>query len=240
MATRQLIFQQVYSHLKPIIPGQDKYQFFEDNATVEDNRIVTLTEHEIIKWVFENKFTQEYFIQQTTKLESVQYALEVQKPIIEFGQKPGDVDILMWPKGQPNLAVAIECKRAKVSIAPDGKEKANRLSEITKGIRQAKQLRELGFHKSYLLIFILTDGQHKKKVNSFFRYSDAETIKEIYNIPWHEELHEDVGVIYVQITQPSGLSYDSMYGFGICMDKEAKELEQSLSITKKINKILCP
>ncbi len=169
--------------------------------------------------------------------EIIQHRLQLKEDILEWGQKPGDVDILLWPENRPQLAVAIECKRVKVQVDESGLEKANKLQGITKGIWQSNQLRSLGFHRTYLLILIVTDGRNKKQVNSLFRHANSETIQEVYNIPWHEELDNEVGVIYVQITQPTGLSHNEMYGFGVCIDKQCSRLEQSRTLTDKIRRL---
>jgi hypothetical protein len=236
MADRHLIFDQIYVHGQFTKEGQLNYSFFDDTDIVDQERVTDSSEQEIIKWIFDNPQTYSHFMRSVIwKGREISYKLEVRQPVLEYSQRPGDIDILMWPTNEPHLAVAIECKRAKVTYDHTGKEKVNRLNYINKGIKQANQLREHGFHKTYILICIVTDGQHKDIPNSFFRYGNSNELKEaIYSIPWNEELHSDVGVIYVQLTQPTGRSHNSMYGFGICIDKQAKELDQPVNLTNRI------
>lgn len=157
--------------------------------------------------------------------------------MLEKNELPGDVDILLWEDGNPNETIAIECKRVKVAVARGGKETANRLSQIDKGIKQATQLRNHGFHRTYVAFLILTDGRNKTKVNTMFRYAGSDTVAQVYNVPWHSELHADVGVIYIQITQPTGLDFSEMHGLGICIDKEAVKLQQSEKITNRVREL---
>jgi len=59
----------------------------------------------------------------------------------------------------------------------------------------------------------------------------------VYNIPWNQELNREGGVIYVQVTQSTGLHYNKMNSIGICIDKNAEGLEQSKRLTEKIKRL---
>jgi hypothetical protein len=66
------------------------------------------------------------------------------------------------------------------------------------------------------------------------RRSTSENVEAIYEVPWIEELHKDVGVVYVKVTQPTGKHYNLMGGIGICVDKPASFLEQTDGMTNRI------
>ncbi len=239
MASRRLIFHQIHAHLQKLIPGQSNFDFFQDNGKEEEgNSIGEWGEHEIIKWILDDEFSRQHIIGEIVgKSKNHRVARQIAEPIIEKGELPGDVDIVIWEDGEHQHAVAIECKRVKVTVENTGKEKVNKLTQIEKGIKQATQLRLHNFHKTYLLFLILTDGRNKTGVNTLFRHADGETLEEVYNVPWHADLHPDVGVIYVQITQPTGRHISEHHGLGICVDKRATEIQQSEKITSRIKEL---
>lgn len=159
---------------------------------------------------------------------------EVKRPILESNEKPGDVDLLIIPHGRCEQAVAIECKRAKVTISDDGSEKVNKIRDIEKGLWQSRDLRNKGFYRTYLLVFIVTDGRSHRTPNTVFREGDGIKVKEIFQYSKHEELHADVGIIYFRITQPSNEHINVRGNIGICCDKPAVEIEQSPKMTERI------
>jgi hypothetical protein len=102
----------------------------------------------------------------------------------------------------------------------------------------ANAYRELGFHQTYLMIILLDDGRAMSTPNTMFRYGTEKTIEYIYSIPKQEPLHDDVGVIYVKISQPTGKHINLTGGIGFCIDKKAKRLDQSHHVNTGINIIL--
>jgi hypothetical protein len=75
--------------------------------------------------------------------------------------------------------------------------------------------------------------------NSIFNYSQASDIECIYEIPFNEPLHSDVGVIYIKVNQISSKHINHRGGLGFCIDKTAGKMEQLHDTTIKIKQLLC-
>jgi hypothetical protein len=118
------------------------------------------------------------------------------------------------------------------------KEKVNKIDSIGDGVIQANALHNLGFHRTYLLILVVIDGRNKTDYNVLCRGLSNITFERVYDFPLRDKLNEDVGVIFIEISQPTGKSIDSMARVGICIDKEAKRLEQPLNLTNRIDRLL--
>ena len=161
----------------------------------------------------------------------------IKEPIIKSPyNNPGDIDILIFDKDQPNRAVAIECKMVNVEKQP-GKDKPNKINKIKKAVKQTKGLLDMGFHKVYLAIIIATYGVNSLNTNFLSRGMDVETFQKVYNFQHRENLDDRVGVIFIEIVQPSNNSINLSGVIGVCLEKPAGEQEQSLSITQGVSYI---
>lgn len=115
----------------------------------------------------------------------------------------------------------------------------NKLSDLTKGVKQANfQRNNLGFHRNYLLIVMEAYGRKRSGSNTLFRGANQETLKVVYEFPMRESLHENVGVIFVEIAQPTGKSFGEMVVVGVCIDQEAARLDQSPGLTNRIRALM--
>lgn len=167
------------------------------------------------------------------------YKLAVKEPIInDQKEKPGDIDILICKTQEPHKAIAIECKRVKVTTVDMENDKVNKISNVGNGVQQANSLCKLGFHRTYLAILVEVAGKNRKEYNILSRGSSPVTLEKVYDFPYRDNLHKDVGVIFIEITQPTGKHIDNMVIVGICIDKEAGQIEQSSNLTNRINELL--
>ena len=71
----------------------------------------------------------------------------------------GDIDILRCPMDRPDLAVAIQVKRIKVSANALSTGQPNKLSGLKKGVEQSNLPADLGFHQVYFYVFIVVDSR---------------------------------------------------------------------------------
>jgi hypothetical protein len=164
---------------------------------------------------------------------------EVKEPVVERGDKPGDIDVLICDQGLAAKAIGLQCKRVKIEALNQEKDKANKLSDLAGGVRQVNlQRNNLGFHRNYLVIIIQTFGPLRSQSNVLFRGPTHETFKKVYEFDQRESLHEDAGILFIEITQPTRKSYQRMYEIGVCLDKEAKLLEQMPRLTNRIRELI--
>lgn len=70
--------------------------------------------------------------------------------------------------------------------------------------------------------------------NVLFRGPSRETFKRIYEFPQRESLCDDVGIVFVEIVQPTGKSFKRMVNIGVCVDRGAGVLSQPTRLTNRI------
>lgn len=234
---RMLEFRTIAYDSNHILPGVSSYSYFEDNVIQTEESVTTNPESAIVRWLFYNELIRCAIIEAFVgSVNDNVFGLEVKQPLItEPRKKPGDIDILLCDKHMPNKAVAIECKRVKVVVQQDGKQKVNKIQEIGVGITQANGLQSMGFHQSYLLLIVVVDARLKMaEGNIFFKYENQKETSAVYEVPMDASLHNDVGVAYIEIIQPTGKGINEMGQVGICVDKRAVQLEQPARLSGKV------
>ncbi|MFM9903635.1 MAG: hypothetical protein ACKVQJ_03580 [Pyrinomonadaceae bacterium] len=121
----------------------------------------------------------------------------------------------------------------------DSKDKVNKLGGIGKVVKQARiQREEYGFHQNYIALFIQTFDRDRVKANILFSGLSEETFKEIYDFPQRDSVHEDVGIIFIKITQPTGTDYREKGSIGVCVDKAAGKLTQTSALTGQLSDLM--
>ena len=220
------------------VTDQLTYSFFEESAENKDT-VAGLTEDKALHWLFAHPifrvdFACEFFPDPGT----VHAHFGLKEPFTQSQAFPGDIDLLLLQPEHPDRPVAFECKRVKIIAQEGGAPIVNRLSELDRGILQAGAYRALGFHQTYLLVILLDDGRVMKTPNIMFRYNDTAPIDKVFNIPWHKNLHPDVGVVYVRINQMTGKHIDHSHSIGYFIDKPAYPITQTAEMTNKIHSLL--
>jgi hypothetical protein len=196
-------------------------------------------ESEILKWLMESSF-RDLLLNKLDVSSDAFIARDVARPVIENPQgKPGDIDLLICDGNRADQAIAFQCKRVKVKAFNQDDDDVNKLSNITGGVKQANfQRNNLGFHRNYLVILIEAYGKKRAGNNVLFRGPNQETFKAIYEFPMRESLHSDVGVIFIEISQPTGKSFRKMAVVGVCIDQEAARLDQPPVLTNRIRELI--
>ncbi len=222
-----------------LINGKTTYNFFNDDGEENGERVGKIVEKELISW-FLNKPGMINML--ATELELTRNAMffkEVKRPFIENGRAvPGDIDILILDGPNNSKSIAIECKRVKVTVNKDLSETINKINDLEWGSIQANGLREMGFYKSYLLVFIVTDARYDATPNSMLRKLSHESQRKILLFGGYDQLHENTGIIFVMISQPSGKNIYMNGSVALKERKKAKPQEQSGHVTEKIKEFL--
>lgn len=221
-----------------IIPTQKKtntHSLFVDNSEYDGESITKKIEEKIVLWLFNQEPAKELVFSQLGIHRSALIKLQVKDPIIvNPSKKPGDIDVIFWEQNQPDRAIVIECKRVKVTAIDSGTDKINKIKSIKDGVIQANALHEFGFHKTYLAIIAEVDGRNRKGYNVLFRSSTPQTFSQIYDFPLRAKLHNDIGILFIEIVQPTGKEISNMAYVGICIDKQASLLEQPHHLTNLV------
>jgi len=227
------------STIPKFIPAGYSQDYFKDIGNHPIESITRKIEKEIVRWFF---FRPELFLLLKEQLkieENVQFRLEVVEPIISNRhKKPGDIDALLYQKNNPHKAIALECKRVIAYTKPNGKDEVLDIYKISDGIEQANGLQSIGFHQSYLAIFIEVDGRDRKDQNFLLRGISAEYFKCIYEIQYNKTIHKDVGIIFTEIVQPINKIIQKAGEINICVVKKAQLLIQSDNLTNRIVELM--
>ncbi|MGP8216904.1 MAG: hypothetical protein ACLQQ4_15160 [Bacteroidia bacterium] len=237
--TKSMIyFQQVTYDTQPYAGGVT-YTFFDDSGDFDNERALKLSEQEMVNWLFNHSPAKEIIYDELKMPRDSVHFLSVEEPFIQYRtEKPGDIDVLLCHKNDPRHAIALECKRIKVSFDDSHKENINKIRGLLKGVEQANALSKLGFGRCFLFVMIVTDGHNLKEQNQMFRYASADKLKEVYYLDEYKNLYENVGVILCLVTQPSGKSIYMNGTIAVREHKIAKQYEQPAELQEKIQSYL--
>ncbi len=231
-----IVFRKILSDVIKLEEGKNEYEIFGNQPRPKsDKRLISLKEQELVQMILFHPDRKAMLMDYAMLLNPTEYDVfaEVQHGIAHPNECPGDVDIIAIPKNAPQKSVAFEVKRVKVTVHEDGTETVNRDKQIEeKGVHQANGLLEKGFHKVFLVVIMVTDGQHKTHKSIPFRY--GEQIHKLYTSDRYVGLHPNVGVLIVEITEPTEASYDFSLSYGVHLHKDAQMNEQPLELTEKI------
>jgi len=166
-------------------------------------------------------------------------ACRVAKPLIQDSQqKPGDIDLFLCQPSSSWQSVAVQAKAVKVQAISWEEDKVNRLPDLAGAVIQANRTRNLGFHRTYLLALILCDAQERRHHNIPGRRATERTFYRIWEFPGREDLQEDVGLVFVEIIQPTIRAADFMATVAVAVARPASPMEQRATLTDKVNELL--
>jgi len=218
----------------PFIPKGYSIDYFKDIYEGAQS-ISKEEEKEIIQWFFGQLLLRKVLYEELGIEQTRPFKLKVTEPIISNpNKKLGDIDILICDKNNPHRAIAMEGKRIKAIVEASGQEKINKIGDIKDAVLQANAMRDMGFYNSYLVLFIEVDGREREETNFFFRGLSDQNFKRVYDFPQRDQLHDDIGVIFIEIVQPIDRTVNKAGMVRICVDKKAKPLSQPTNLTNRI------
>jgi len=220
-----------------IISADKSYNLFtpEDDG-IEDN-ITNEDEEQILK-LFMNSEGSRLLLSKLEISQNPFRAFSVRKPIDE-NPKHSDIDLILCEPELPQFSIGFQCKRLKIVSLNEGEDEINKLPDIKKAVTQANKQREnLGFHRNYLIIISEIFGRKFTSENTLFRKARPDTRQKIYDFPQRESLHDDVGIIFVEIGQPTGKSFRKQRNICIRIDKEASRLDQTPNLTHRVRELM--
>ena len=151
---------------------------------------------------------------------------------------PGDIDVLAVNTTCPEQAIAVEVKRVKMPSDSYLTLQPNKLQGLEQGSKQVGLLREIGFHRSYLLVVVVADGREQTEVGFAFRGPTPALVKAVKEKLRSLKFHPDVGVVVVEVTQPVDKSIQDSGAIGFWTHHAASTIQQPLELTAKIASFL--
>ncbi len=210
------------------------YPLFVDKEQKDVNLLIDMSESQTINWLMKNLGVRNLLLHALTSNENANYKTEVKNT---FSSKPGDFDIIFWCDSWYEKIVLCEVKRIKVRIDSKDYEIYNKFQGIIYGIKQACSASKIGFFRAYFIVITQIDSKEKKSTNIFKTAKEGLHTK-IYQIIIDNHLEPTVGIIFIDIVQPTYEDIDRRANIGLAVLKEAEPMKQKISITNKIKEIL--
>ncbi|MCC7075349.1 MAG: hypothetical protein IT383_28810 [Deltaproteobacteria bacterium] len=240
MADEWFISEMVVKSRATIKPGMTEVSLLEEGPASDKLPITKRDEASMMRAITgEPAFAQLLMRKLLMPDEGVRYALEVARPIIyKPDMVPGDVDLVCAHEQNPAQAVGVEAKQVRAITSNGEEDELKRTGKILGGIRQANGLRELGFHRSYYLVLVATDGRMKTENNVFARGVRGRTVTAIQEVIFSESgkraLHPDVGVVVVELVQPAPRAFDELSNVIATVVRMARPVEQPTQLTNRV------
>lgn len=215
--------------------------FFTDGDEAEVVSVGEWTEEQLLGWLLTQWQFRRLLFEELGMSEQSSWRQSVTIPFLhDPNRKPGDIDLLVVDPVQPQSAVAVETKRVKVRPGSQGPQTITKLSSFEKGMRQANALLDCGFSRTYLAMFAVVDGRHARESNFISRGLGPEMIRTVLETPNWEGLHEDVGILYIEVVQTVEKSV--LESGMICLGHlhVARQREQSAEVTTRIHRFFDP
>lgn len=227
----------LYFNAGQTIRAGESFRLFtvEDDGDIED-KVTDQSEEQILQWLMSSSGGNLLLDKLQLSCHALR-AFSVRKPVVE-NPNHSDIDLILCEPDLPQFSIGIQCKRVKIESLNEKEDDVNKLPDVKKAVVQTNKQREnLGFHRNYLLIISQIFGRKFTKENAIFRKARPETRHKIYEFPQRESLHEDVGIIFVEIGQPTGKSFRTQVNICLRVDKEASRLDQSPNLTNRIKEL---
>lgn len=236
MRTRTLTFDYIYADTVRLGPGTyDRVDVFVDHREGVGERISDRGEQDLVKWVLEDEVRRRYLISKICKAPG--RSLDgIQDREFQLSKTPqgGDLDLVVLEHDHPSQGVCVEFKKLKVRLDPDGEEKVNGLDKLEKLVAQGNARQSQGFWKTYICAIAVIDKHESEAANIFARRAESPEMHRFYNLDGLSGIHQDVGVLLLELSQPTGKFFGELFGLGICKVKEAAVLEQPARLTEDL------
>lgn len=162
------------------------------------------------------------------------------EPLLERDRRkpPCDIDLIIIP--EPSRAIAIQVKRIRVVAETTHRDSTpgRQLGNISKLIEQANGSREIGFCANYALVLVECYGPARAEYNFIARGASPGVFRRIYHLTKDQPLHPDVGLIFVEVVQPTPTSIDRAGMVAVCIDKPAVGLDQMPDLTARVRQFI--
>ena len=239
---RQLSFDT--AHFAAGSPVPASFSLFDANADCANGvtAIGAFDEKTLIRWLAGFGPTRGLILEQLSRSPSALIWPEVVQPFYCPGE--GDIDLVICERSAPNQSVAIEAKRVKVEIIGPEEDKLHKIRDIGKGVEQANRLhRKFGFFQHYLAVVTAVEAIEQTDTNIPCRglrsystdlFDDRKTHTRIVDFPGRNKLNPEIGIIFMEVVQPSRIGINARATFRICVHRPAQRRDQSQDVTNRL------
>jgi hypothetical protein len=218
----------------------EKARLFAGEGPASDEIVSNTQEMDIVKWLLHNPIPRELLLEELGLPIGTYAQAGIIEPLLERNRTapPGDLDLLLVP----DVANAISVQVKRIPIIAESTEKdrtagKGRLGNITRLVKQANGSRDIGFHLNYGMIVTEVYGVERSDYSFAFRGSSPGMFQRVYHMTWDQSIHDEVGVIFVEIVQPTRTCVDRAGVVAVCVDRRAKPLTQPASLTARVRQL---
>lgn len=250
---KSLIYRQISFDTTRISPGRNQnVRLFDasSHAIIDGSeRVTEINEGTIVRWLMLEPMARALFLEELGFPLEAEHHTEVVRPFYTHGE--GDIDLIIYPPFSPHRAIAFECKRVKVEYINSSQDKINKLNGVASGVRQANKLYKgrWGFFQTYLVIITEIDSSAEKETNIPNRGARTHTkpdngdtqkttFRQIVEFPGCDDLNINIGILFVDVVQPSRQSFDTRATVRICRYRHSEKRDQSSTVTQNIRKLM--
>lgn len=160
--------------------------------------------------------------------EDAKYVPEV--PLSSFGKK-GDIDLLCASKSQPQSAIAVQFKVAKIRSRTYESLQPNKLQELQKLIRQTNLLVDLGFSRVFACLVVLIDSRATPEGQVVVGGLTEDLRSALDARISLEGLHERAGFLQIHLVQVPEAAPLTTGEISVQMVRGASCIQQAASLT---------
>ena len=223
-----------------------KTQFFVDSTSGAPDSVTQLDEKSLVLWLMQTEPVRAFILRELGRQDSAFHATELVDPF--YGSGEGDIDFLVCDRLDPGAAAAFECKRIKVEEVDEKNDRMNKLSGITTAVRQVNRLYEkCGFFETYLAVLIEVECSKQFESNipcrglrpdSTHDFGSGNTQRATLNFPGYKHLNQKIGIIIIEVAQPSKKSVNRMANLRLLRYHPATPRFQSAQTTRQISALI--
>jgi hypothetical protein len=200
--------------------------------------ILLAPEADLVEWLFSQSAARIAVREELNLPSAAQPHYRVSTTTLTSGKiGPGDVDVLFVDNDHPAYSTALECKRLKVDAHSFITNEPGKLKELRKGVRQANGLLKLGFARSFLALLVTVDGRERPEGPQWFSKLTDELLRTVYDFPGKDRLHDGVGLLVCEITQPTDKPVDLAGAIGVKVTQPAAERAQLELVTRFVSRL---
>jgi hypothetical protein len=194
--------------------------------------VTDICEQDLVRWILGNSLCRQMFIPKVAqRYGQYRESIPHSKFYNSMSPKGGDIDFIILDGDNFTHAVCVEFKRIKFHVRPNGKCDINKIEELKRLIAQGNARYRQGFWKSFICPIAVIDSHEHKTSNVLVKDHESAGTRIIQKLCEMVGLQDSVGIIIVEITQPTVQSIDLMGGCAIVKVKDAIEQTQSVKLT---------
>lgn len=205
-------------------------------CTMESRSVADIPEAELCRWMFSDPTVCVPLCLDLALAPGSLAAFSVPTAcIMPTAEGPGDIDVLLTNSPGHEFTVAVEVKRVKIGADSFHTGIPGKLQDLRRGVRQANLLGMLQFSRAMLLVVVVTDGRERHGLNFAFRGPEIpELRKAIDEFPSRERLAPNVGLAFVELTQPVDKAIADAGSMGIRVDRRPGVVAQPDAVTAAV------